>query len=578
MDRGRAAGDLDAHLEALYGEQVGGAVLARLERLVEDWRPRIPARAGDRAWSFTERDAVLITYADMVREPDVAPLRSLAAFCERHLAGAFSFVHILPFYPSSSDEGFAVIDYRSVDPGLGSWEDVAKLRARFRLMLDAVFNHVSARSRWFEGFLRDDPKYRDYFITVAKTADVSLVTRPRTLPLLTPIATLSGEKHVWTTFSSDQVDLNFANPEVLLETVDALLFYAAQGAELIRLDAVAFLWKEIGTSCVHLPQTHRIIQLYRSVLDRLPAHVALVTETNVSHEENVSYFGDGTNEAQMVYNFALPPLVLNAFHTGSAAKLSGWAEELTPPSEHTTFLNFLASHDGIGLNAARGILSEGEVQALVDRAKAHGGLVSYRTNRDGSASPYELNISYFDALSDPRAGEPDEVRIDRMVGAHAIALALPGVPGIYFHSALGSTGWREGVALTGSNRSINRQRCDRAALEAELRNAGSRRSRVLTGIKRLLEARAANAAFHPAGSQQAIDAGDGIFALLRTAPGGKGQVLCLQNVTGKALAPKADLRGLFRPRPAGLRDLITGAAVRSVRLGPYKTSWLEPVE
>src|SRR5690606_35016656 len=108
--------------------------------------------------------------------------------------------------------------------------------------------------------------------------------------------------------SADQVDLNFKNPAVLLATTRALLFYVEHGAKFIRLDAIAYLWKEIGTPCIHLPQTHQVIQLMRAVLDEVAPDVRLITETNVPHPDNISYFGAGTNEAQLVYNFALPPL------------------------------------------------------------------------------------------------------------------------------------------------------------------------------------------------------------------------------------------------------------------------------
>jgi sucrose phosphorylase len=315
------------------------------------------------------------------------------------LANVGGGIHILPFYPWTSDDGFSVTDYRKVDSNLGEWKDITSMQNNFRLMFDGVINHISAESEWFKGFLRDDPPYRDYFITVDGDPDLSQVVRPRALPLLTSFNTPSGEKRVWTTFSADQIDLNFKNPEVLFEILDIMLMYIERGATYIRLDAIAYLWKEIGTTCIHLPQTHHLIQLMRCVLDEVAPHVHLITETNVPHADNISYFGDGTNEAQLVYNFALPPLTLHTFHTGNAQVLSNWAKTLTLPSDKTTFFNFLASHDGVGLNPARGILSNEEIDALVNKTLAHGGLVSYKNNSDGSQSPYEMNVNYFDALS-----------------------------------------------------------------------------------------------------------------------------------------------------------------------------------
>jgi glycosidase len=424
------------HLIALYGDERGRATFARIASLIENARPS--SSVFRPSSSLTQRDAVLITYPDQVREPDVPPLRTLADFCAQHLTDLISTIHLLPFYPYSSDDGFSVIDYRAVNPMLGDWDDVARLGKNFRLMFDAVINHVSAQSAWFQAFLRDDPRYRDWFIVVPDDADVSRVIRPRALPLLTAFETPSGAKKVWTTFSADQIDLNYRNPDVLIEIIETLLFYLAHGASWLRLDAIAFLWKEFGTTCLHLPQTHRIIQLLRAIVDAVAPQTILITETNVPHAENISYFGDGTNEAHLVYNFALPPLTLHAFHTGDARALTRWASELTLPSRQVTFFNFLASHDGIGLNPARGILRDDEIDALVARTIAHGGLVSYKANSDGTSSPYELNINYFDALNDPNARESLDTQIDRFVCAHAIMLALVGVPGIYFHSLFGS--------------------------------------------------------------------------------------------------------------------------------------------
>ena len=315
------------HLCALYGEPLGDATFEQLRaRLLPSPENRgtlkwAGARAREGA-NLSARDAILITYGDQLRDPDRAPLRTLADFCDQQLHGVVSGVHLLPFYPYSSDDGFSVIDYKAVNPALGTWDDVARLGQHFRLMFDGVINHISAQSEWFKAFLRDDPKYRDYFIVVEGDPDLSQVVRPRTLPLLTEFTTPSGVKQVWTTFSADQIDLNYANPDVLLDIIDMLLFYVAHGAEFIRLDAIAYLWKEIGTTCIHLPQTHRVIQLLRAILDEVAPHVLLITETNVPHQDNISYFGDGHNEAQLVYNFALPPLTLHTFRTGDATALN----------------------------------------------------------------------------------------------------------------------------------------------------------------------------------------------------------------------------------------------------------------
>ena len=487
-------------------------------------------------------------------------------------------VHLLPFYPYSSDDGFSVIDYREVAPHLGTWDDVARIGRGFRLMFDAVVNHISRRSDWFQAFLRGDRRYADYFIVVDPEADLSQVVRPRALPLLTPVETTQGRRYLWTTFSDDQIDLNYAHPQVLLETLDLLLYYVERGAQVIRLDAVAYLWKEIGTPCIHLPQTHRLVKLFRAVLDAAAPGVLLITETNVPHEENVSYFGDGTDEAQMVYQFPLAPLVLHTFHSGSARALSQWAAGLRTPAPAATFLNLIASHDGIGVRPAQGLLTEAEIVALVARTRAHRGQVTYRANLDGSRSVYELNTSLYDALNDPGAPQP-EVDIQRFLASQAIMLCLAGVPAIYLHSLLGSRNCHGCVAETGRARSINREKLDRAALEAELSDPDSIRHRVFRGYLHLLRQRQDHPAFHPSGGQRVLYLHDGVFALARSAPDGQETVLCLVNVTPRPQAVRVELACEGLPSTAW-HDLI-GAGTRlppnrvlSVPLQGYQSLWL----
>jgi sucrose phosphorylase len=518
------------HLTRIYSEELAARVEPRLQNLVGHYRGRIPTPADA---SISERDSILITYGDQVRKAGQPHLQTLAEFCEAHLRGMISGIHILPFFPWSSDDGFSVKDYRSVDPSLGNWRDVERLSQSFRLMFDGVINHASAQGEWFQAFLRNEAPYRDYFLTVEGNPDLSKVVRPRALPLLTEYQTVSGPRHVWTTFSPDQVDLDYHNPDVLLEIFNILLMYAERGAQFIRLDAIAYLWKEISTPCLHLPQTHAIIQLLRTVLDEVAPHVRLITETNVPHKDNISYFGDGTNEAQLVYNFAVPPLVLHTFRTGDASVLSESASGLELPSDQTTFFNFLASHDGIGLNPVRGILSPAEIDGLVEQTLAHGGLISFKQNLDGTQSPYEMNINYFDALSDPAGDEPLKLQVDRFMAAQAIMLSLCGVPGIYFHSLFGSRNWNKGANLTKHNRTINRQKLERADLESDLADPNSLRSQVFRRYRQLLFQRAASAAFHPHGRQKVLDMGRRVFAVLRSSPNGDKHVLCIQNVTAQ---------------------------------------------
>jgi glucosylglycerate phosphorylase len=553
-------------LTKIYGAESAAQIEQRLLDLLERYRGKI-SKPEDA--SLSERDSLLITYGDQVQERGKAHLQTLTEFCETQLKGIVGGVHILPFYPWSSDDGFSVKDYRAVDPALGEWKDIERLGKSFCLMFDGVINHMSAQGGWFRKFLQDEEPYKDYFVTVEGTPDLSQVVRPRALPLLTEFETAAGRRKVWTTFSADQVDLNFANPDVLLEIFDILLMYAGRGAQFIRLDAIAYLWKENGTTCIHLPQTHAVIQLLRAVFDEVAPHVRLITETNVPHRDNISYFGDGTNEAQLVYNFALPPLVLHTFHAGDASILSGWASNLTLPSDRTTFFNFLASHDGIGLNPARGILSSADIDSLVEGTLTHGGLISYKQNSDGTTSPYEMNINYFDALSNPSSEEPLDLQVDRFMAAQAIMLSLVGMPGIYFHSLFGSRNWKEGVNTTKHNRTINRQKLEREELENQLADANSLRSKVFTRYRELLMARSSTSAFDPHGGQKVLDLEKGIFAVLRTSPDGSRQVLCLQNVTAQELE-------IENPMKKTAHDMLTNRLVDSkIVLKPYQTLWFK---
>ena len=571
-------------LAFLYGAEAAPALAAKLESVLNRFQMEHPELAtGEGTDSrfdklktsrFSEKDAILITYGDMVQTPDAPPLAALGDFLKQWLGDVVSTVHLLPFFPYSSDDGFSVIDYRAVNPALGGWGDVDQIGQHFRLMFDVVANHISAQSEWFQAFLRDEAPYRDYFTVIEGDPDLTAVFRPRSLPLLTAVSTPSGTKKVWTTFSADQIDLNYANPDLLFEILDILLLYIAHGAAFIRLDAIAFIWKEIGTDCLHRPQTHAIIKLMRTALNIAAPQVSIISETNVPHKDNVSYFGNGRDEAQMVYNFSLPPLTLHAFHTGNAETLSRWAKTLTLPSDEVTFFNFLASHDGIGLTPTDGILDKTAVNQMAARVEALGGYVSYKSNGDGSKNAYELNINYLDALGNPdNPDEPIKTVADRFLAAQAIMLALRGVPGIYFHSLFGSKGWREGAEENGRSRTINREKLPLTDLEAELSDKQSLRYAIYSGYANLLRNRAQQPAFHPNSDQEILDIHDAVFAVRRTAVNDGSSILCLQNVSSQPVTVT-----LSATQP--LRNILDGRVYAGengrlrLELRPYGVCWL----
>jgi glycosidase len=563
-------------LAFLYGQEQASSLTQRLLAILEQFSQDHPEiTKGSERERVSERDAILISYGDMVQEPGDSHLKTLGNFLKQYLADTISCVHLLPFFPYSSDDGFSVIDYLQVNPDIGSWEDIAHIGESFRLMFDAVINHVSAESEWFQRFLLDDPAYENHFILIEPDTDLSMVFRPRSSPLLTPFQSPSGEKLVWTTFSADQIDLNYQNPEVLFEVIKILLYYVAKGAEFLRLDAVTFLWKEINTSSANLPQTHRIIQLIRKVLDSVAPHVSIITETNIPHKDNIAYFGDGTNEAHLVYQFALPPLVLHTLLSGDASHLSAWASNLRLPSDQVTFFNFLASHDGIGLRPTHGILSDEEIAALVQRTETLGGGISYRQVGKSERSPYELNVNYFDALVEPESGN---IAVDRWISqflvSQAIMLSMVGVPGIYFHSLFGSRNDLQGVERTGQLRSINREKLAIDALKAELADPGSLRARVFGGYIKLLQTRRHCPAFHPLGQQQILDLGPDVFALVRRDPSDGRRLLCLHEVAGESNQLSIPMS---EPPEVEPQDLLSGtsAALPTCTLAPYQTRWIQ---
>jgi len=557
----------------IYGEDKGESVFARLYERMEEFKANNPA-VSEKIYNkdrLTEEDVVLITYGDQVKDGDDT-LDVLHRFLNKYVKGYINIVHILPFFPYSSDDGFAVIDYKKVNDKMGDWTDITELSEEYDLMFDAVINHISSHSEWFQKYKEGDPEYLDYFIEVDPNVDVSKVTRPRAKPLLTEVKTNRGKKHVWTTFSPDQIDLNYKNEDLLLNVIDILLFYVKKGASIIRLDAIAYLWKEIGTSSIHLEETHELIKLFRCILDEVAPEVLIITETNVPYEENISYFGEEEKEADMVYQFTLPPLVLHTFYTGSSKKLINWARDLKEFGLGKYYFNFLASHDGIGVRPVEGILTAEEIDSLANRAKENGGFVSYKTNNDGSKSPYELNITYFDALVQEK--EPLELKIRKFINAHSILLTFRGIPAIYIHSLLGSRNYVEGVKMTGEKRTINREKLSLEKLETSLNEKGTIRHRVYNSFKDILSKRKKESALHPNADQIVLDIDDRIFAVLRENKQTNEQLLALHNISNEEIND-INLEKVMKNNQAFKDVLENNNLGKIIDLKPYDFKWIK---
>ena len=527
LDRTR----LESRLERIYGgEATADQTTSERVRLATSLIGQVLQKHADGmefvdptpASRWNEKDVVLITYGDQLRPDEPfqdscpsqpqTPLGTLLGFlAEYNLFEKLNTIHFLPCFPYSSDDGFSVIDYRQIDPNLGTWHDIAAFRKHGRLMFDFVVNHVSQESDWFKRYLEDTSPYTNFFIEVDPNTDLSNVTRPRSLPLLSEFETVEGKRWLWTTFSRDQIDLNYASPHLLAEIVDILLFYIREGARIIRLDAIAYLWKKVGTKCIHLPQTHEVVKLLRDVVDSMAPHVLLLTETNVPHAENVSYFGDG-DEAHMVYQFSLPPLILDAFLNEDAKPIKRWLSELESPFPGTTFFNFTASHDGIGVRPLEGLVSDQRLAALVEKVRQRGANIGTRINSDGANSPYELNVSYVDALG-PIANEITvEQHCERVLSSQAIMLALQGMPAVYFHSLVGTRNDNAAVEESGIPRRINRRKFAISELTDQLQSNGLQGT-IFRRMQRLLEIRRQQPAFHPDVEQIYVEADPIMFCL-----------------------------------------------------------------
>ncbi len=551
-------------LKRIYKDKLSAEWIDELCEFIE--QRKNPTPKSHPKWD--EKKVMLITYGDMVKKEGEAPLKTLHKFAKEHFNGMVSTVHILPFFPYSSDDGFSVKDFYTVDPNLGNWEDIKDISLDFSVMADFVANHASSIGVWFEQFKEGKAPGKDYFFVPDESFDCSKVIRPRSSPLLTEFDTVEGKKMVWTTFSADQVDLDYSNPELLKEMLNVFLSYMQKGVLVIRLDAIAFLWKRTGTGCMHERETHEVVSLFRDVMDYCYPGAILLTETNVPHRENISYFGLG-DEAHLIYQFALPPLLLHALHTGNGCYLTRWAKELSEPRKGTTYLNFTSSHDGIGVRPLEGLMPEEEKMSMVENMKKFGALVTTRQLGDKHV-PYEVNITYFDALKGTSEGQ-DDYQVKRFLQSQTIMLSLQGVPAFYFLNLLGIPNYYDGVKGTGLNRSINRRKFELEELE-QLLESYTQHSYILAEINKRTKIRRSKQAFSPDTQQLVVDLGNQFFCILRKTSHMDDSFVCLYNLTSQEQEVQL---------PVGLmefcRDALTWELVdtENVKMKPYQSMWLQ---
>ncbi|QEF98499.1 Sucrose phosphorylase [Stieleria maiorica] len=571
FDESPVRAPLAQHLAFLYPdsdpEQLADEVIA----IFDQFQPQGPLPL-HQLWS--QEDSLLITYGDSIVDNGSAPLDTLHQFLNEYLKDSISSVHVLPFCPFSSDDGFAVIDYTKVNPKLGDWSEISEIAGNYRLMADIVINHVSSESEWFKNYREGVEPGATYFMEANAGDDLSAVVRPRASSLLRPTETSRGLKHVWCTFSHDQIDLDFRNPQVLMEFLRIIRLYLQHGVSIFRLDAVGFLWKEPGTSCIHLPQTHEVVRLIRTITDYFAPGTLLITETNVPNHENLTYFGN-RNEAHVIYNFSLAPLLVHALLTGKSEYLKRWMMTMPPAPVGCTYLNFTASHDGIGMRPAEGLLSDEEQLQLVETVRRFGGRVSTRRTADGGERVYELNVSLFDALRGTVDGE-DPWQVERFLCSQTVMMGLEGIPAFYIHSLLATPNDQDGVAATNHNRSINRHKWDWSDLQQRLSDKGSVHHRVFEELSRRIQLRRRMAPFHPNATQFTLQLSEPYFAFWRQSTDRSQSVFCVHNLTDAVQELKlSDLNLILMD---SWYDAISGTRLDDqnavLNVAPYQCLWI----
>ncbi len=439
--------------------------------------------------------AILITYPDAVFNAGDSSLKTLRDLIEKYLDGLCSVIHILPFLRFTSDGGFAVSSYKEIEPRFGEWEDIRNLSKNYILMADLVLNHVSSSHSWVKQFVNNEEPGLSYILNPSMDEDWSNVIRPRSSSLFTSLKTKSGYKQAWTTFGPDQIDLNWHNPNILIEFLNLIILYINSGVRWIRLDAIGFIWKKSGTTCLHLEQVHEIVKILRLQLQGLSSSAVLITETNVPQKENLSYLNLG-EEANIAYNFPLPPLLLESLMSNNCDLLNRWLNSWPSLPSKTTFLNFTSSHDGVGLRALEGLMEESRIHQLLINCEKRGGLVSHRRMPNGKEQPYELNISWWSAMSD-EGSDPTLFQFERFLLSQTFIMCLKGVPAFYLQAILASKNDLNKFNQSGQRRDLNRERFESNSLFRDLEDSSSNASRNIKYLKSAMSIRGKLKAFHP---------------------------------------------------------------------------------
>ncbi len=520
--------------------------------------------------NISEKTSLIISYGDNIYSSQSSSMKIFQKFFQKNLEKLFDTIHFLPFYPSSSDSGFAVKDHYQIDRKIGNWSDLKKISKSKKIMADVVINHASARGLWFKNFLKRKRPGKDYFLTVNSKFNTSKVVRPRDHKLLKKIKIFEKNDYLWRTFSPDQIDLNFKNPSVLLRFIKIIIHLINNGVTIFRLDAIAYLWKQNDTKCINLSQTHEIIKLLRVVTSLLNIQTLIITETNLPEKENLSYFGKN-NEANWVYNFSLPPLLIHAFLFENSLYLNQWSRKLPSTKHGNCYLNFIASHDGIGIRPTEGILNEKTLSSFLKRLKKNGSKFSYRKVQNKSKKVYEANITVFDALKKSDFDPKGLFFLERYISAHAIMISFEGVPAVYFNSLFGKSNDEAKYIITGNNRDVNRYKWNFNNITTKLRDKKSKQSIFYRNIGALLKIKRKQKAFHPNASRININLGSKIFCFKRISKDKKQSIICMTNLSSKIQTPNFKKIGNHRDL---LNSNLKFREGTSLILKPFQTVWL----
>ena len=520
----------------------------------------------------SEKTSIVICYGDSIFSTSQKHLiKNFQSFFQKKLSRYFNTVHFLPFYPSSSDSGFAVKDHYKIDSKLGNWSDINKFSKKIDVMADVVINHSSARGLWFKNFLKKKKPGKDYFLTVNSNFNISKVIRPRDHQLLKKIDIFKKPEYLWRTFSPDQLDMDFKNPAVLLRFIKIMINLVNHGVTIFRLDAIAYLWKKSGTKCINLRETHEIIKLLRIICSFLNVESIIVTETNLPEKENISYFGNA-DEANWIYNFSLPPLLIYSFLFENSSYLNIWNKNLPQTKKGNSYLNFIASHDGIGMRPIEGIINKDHKDKFIKRLKKNGSKFSYRKVQNKSKKVYEANITVFDALKKSDNDPKGKFFLERFISAHSIMISFQGVPAIYFNSLFGTSNDEAKYIITGNKRDINRYRWGQQNIIDKLKDKKSKQSIFYKSITNLLEIRRKQKAFNPNALRYNIEFNSKIFCFKRVSIDKKQTILCITNLSSKIQYIK--LNNKFVKWKDLLGSNLNYRSTTQLRLEPFQTLWL----